>query len=342
MRAVIIDAPGNVRVGEMPDPTPQPDELVIRVAACGICGTDLHIIDGDSPLARYPVVPGHEFAGEIVALGSNVVPRGESAEASLRVGSRVAVDPNITCGHCEACRTGHENLCHNYGGIGVTRNGALAEYVTVPASKTYLLPDALSLREAALIEPIACAVHGMHSLSPKSGDTFLIVGAGTMGLLLLQLALRGGASQVTVVDTNVQRLLRAEQLGATSTDTNVQQVLVDEPRGFHCVIDATGVAEAIEQAFLAVKRGGKFMMFGVAPYEARVSLSPFRIYNEEITIVGSMAILFSFQAALDLINAGVIDTRTMLTAALPLANFTEALSLVRRGEGTKTLILPNK
>lgn len=341
MRAIIIDAPGNVRVGEVPDPTAQPDELVIRVAACGICGTDLHLIDGDSPLARYPLVPGHEFAGEVVALGSNVEQRDGNGQASVKVGSRVAIDPNLPCGQCEFCRTGHENLCLNYAALGVTRNGALAEYVTVPASKAYLLPDMLSLQTAALIEPVSCAVHGMHSLQPRSGDTFLLVGAGTMGLLLLQLARRGGASQITVVDTNTQRLSQAEQLGATRTYTSIQQVIKDEPRGFHCVIDATGVATAIEQAFMAVKRGGKFMMFGVAPHEARVSLSPFRIYNEEITIVGSMAVLFSFQAALDLIHAGVIDTRAMLTTAFPLADFTQALGMVRRGEGIKTLILPN-
>jgi len=162
-----------------------------------------------------------------------------------------------------------------------------------------------------------------------------------MGLLLLQLARRGGASRIAVVDVNAQRLKRAESLGATRTYTGVQQALADEPLGFNCVIDATGVAPVIEQAFMAVKRGGKFMVFGVASHEARVSLSPFRIYNDEITIVGSMAVLFSFQAALDLIASGVIDTQAMLTSAFPLADFAEALAAVRRGEGLKTQVLSN-
>ncbi|HET8913159.1 MAG TPA: zinc-dependent alcohol dehydrogenase family protein [Ktedonobacteraceae bacterium] len=338
MRAIIIDAPGNIRVGSLPDPEPQPDELLIRVEACGICGTDLHLIDGDSPLARYPLVPGHEFAGEVVALGSNVASKGE---ADLSIGSRVVIEPNLYCGHCESCRAGHENLCLNYKAIGVTTNGALAEYVVVPASKAYVVPEAISLREAALVEPISCAVHGMHSLNPRSGDTALIVGAGTMGMLLLQLLLRGGASRVAMVDINAQRLVRAEQLGATCTYTTIKQALLDEPRGFHCVIDATGVPAVIEQAFMAVKRGGKFMIFGVAPAEASVSFSPFRIYNEEITIVGSMAVLFSFQAALDLLCGGIITTEAMLTSALPLEDFQKALNMVRQGEGIKTLILPN-
>jgi NADPH2:quinone reductase len=213
--------------------------------------------------------------------------------------------------------------------------------VTAPITKAYLLPDTLSLREAALIEPISCAVRGMHCLSPRSGDTFLIAGAGTMGLLLMQLALRGGASRVTVVDINAERLVRAESLGATRTYPTIQQALADEPTGFNCVIDATGVAKVIEQAFLAVKRGGKLMVFGVASDEARISLSPFRIYNEEITIVGSMAVLFSFQPALDLLCGNVINTEAMLTAAFPLEDFPHALDLVRQGKGLKTQILPH-
>ncbi|QBD82949.1 alcohol dehydrogenase [Ktedonosporobacter rubrisoli] len=337
MRAAIIDTPGCIRVGSVPDPSPGPDELLIRVGACGICGTDLHILAGDSPVARYPIIPGHEFAGEVVALGSNVA---LDNDLNLTVGSRVAIEPNLTCGQCEMCRTGHENLCLHYRAIGVTLSGAMAEYVTVPIAKAYALPDNLTLREAALIEPVSCAVRGMHSLNPRSGDTFLIAGAGTMGLLLLQLALKGGASRVAVVDVNTRRLARAENLGASRTYTSIQQALADEPSGFNCVIDATGVAPVIEQAFTAVKRSGKLLIFGVAADEARISLSPFRIYNEEITIVGSMAVLASFQPALDLICGGVIDTQSMLTAALPLEDFTRALDLVKRGEGVKTQILP--
>ena len=339
MRAVIIDAPGIIRVDNVPDPTPRPGEVLVRVGACGICGTDLHIIDGDSPLAHYPIIPGHEFAGEVVAVGSDVAQR--YGKENITVGSRIAVEPNLYCGHCDSCRTGHENLCLNYAAIGVTTNGAVAQYVTVPVAKAYALPDNMSFREGALIEPVSCAVHGMHILNPRSGDTFLIVGAGTMGVLLLQLAVRGGASRVAMVDVNAQRLALAEQLGPTRTYSDIKQALKDEPLGFNCVIDATGVAPVIENAFMAVKRGGKLLIFGVASNEARISLSPFRIYNDEITIIGSMAVLFSFQAALDLISTGVINTEAMLTKALPLQDFLEALDMVRYGKGVKTQILPN-
>jgi threonine dehydrogenase-like Zn-dependent dehydrogenase len=341
MRAVIIDAPTSIRLGNVPEPTPRSDELLIRVEACGICGTDLHIIDGESPLARYPIIPGHEFAGEVVALGCDLAQNNGNGGTNITVGSRVAIDPNIYCGYCDFCRTGHENLCLHYSAFGVTTNGAIAQYVAVPLATAYVLPNTISWREGALIEPISCAVHAMHSLNPRSGDSFLIVGAGTMGLLLLQLARHGGASRVAMVDVNTQRLARAEQLGATRTYGDIQQALADEPLGFNCVIDATGVPAVIENAFMAVKRGGKFMIFGVASHEARISLSPFRIYNDEITIIGSMAVLFSFQAALDLICGGVMNTQAILTAALPLQDFPSALDMVRQGQGVKVQILPN-
>ena len=339
MRAVVISAPGKAGVESVADPTPRSGEVLIRVDACGICGTDLHLLDGDSPLTHYPIIPGHEFAGEVVAIGSDISEgKGETA---IAVGSRVAVEPNLYCGYCEPCRTGHENLCLNYHAIGVTTAGAMAQYITVPWKKVYSLPDSISLREAALIEPLSCAVHGMHRLQPKSGDTVLITGAGAMGLLLLQLVVRGGASRVAMIDLNTKRLQRAETLGAKRTYTDVQQALKDEPLGFDCVVDATGVASAVQSGFMAVKRGGKLMVFGVSAPDARISLSPFRIYNEEITVLGSMAVLASFQPALDLLSAGVIDTESMLTTALPLEDFSKAIDMVRRGEGVKTQLLPN-
>src|SRR5260370_24512635 len=275
MRAVIIDAQGIIRVDNVPEPSPRPDEVLVRVGACGICGIDLHIIDGDSPLAHYPIIPGHEFAGEVVAVGSDVAQRYGKEGENITVGSRIAVEPNLYCGHCDSCRTGHENLCLNYAALGVTTNGAVAQYVTVPVAKAYALPDNISFREGALIEPVSCAVHGMHILNPRSGDTFLIVGAGTMGLLLLQLAVRGGASRVAMVDVNAQRLALAEQLGPTRTYGDIKQALKDEPLGFNCVIDATGVAPVIENAFMAVKPGGKFLIFELSSKQPPTPLSPF-------------------------------------------------------------------
>src|SRR5947209_20169205 len=172
MRAVVIDAPGRIRVDNVPDPTPRPNEVLVQVDACGICGTDLHIIDGASPLPSYPVIPEHECAGEVVALGYDIAQGNGNGEANITVGSRVAIDPNLYCGHCDFCRTGHENLCLNYAALGVTTNGAIAQCVAVLMSSAYLFPDTMSLRECALVEPVACAVHGIDSLNRRSGATF--------------------------------------------------------------------------------------------------------------------------------------------------------------------------
>lgn len=333
MRAAIIEKPGEIQIGRVDDPTPGSGEIVVQVGACGICGTDLHIADGEFPPTPYPIVPGHEFSGEVVALGSGV--------ENISEGARVAIDPSLFCGHCHFCRRGRGNLCENWGAIGDTVNGGFAEYVTVPASNAYLLPEEVSYRETALIEPLSCAVLGIRRLAPQIGDSLLIFGAGTMGLLLLQLALRSGAAEISVVDLNTDRLALADKLGAAHTATDAEELSEIEPLGFDCVIDATGIPKVIEGAFDQVKRGGKLMVFGVAPDDARISLSPFRIYNDEITVLGSMAILFSYAPAVDLLLGGAIDTEALLSHEFALDEFPDALTAVREGRGLKIQVLPN-
>lgn len=333
MRAVVIEEPGTIAVQDVPEPEVEPGDVLVRVGACGICGTDLHIADGEFPPTPYPIIPGHEFAGEVVAVGSGV--------QSLREGTRVAVDPSLFCGHCHFCRRGRGNLCENWNAIGDTVNGGFAELVAVPEANAYVLPEGLTYRQGALIEPVSCAVHGIHVLEPQIGDAVLIVGSGTMGLLLLQLVRHAGAARVAVLDLNARRLELAERLGATSTATELGALMDQEPLGFDCVIDATGSPRAIEPALGAVKRGGKFLVFGVAAEEARVAVSPFRIYNDEITVLGSMAVLHSYGPAVELVAQGVIDTDTLITHAMALDEFPRALENVRTGVGLKTQVLPN-
>ncbi|WP_037356339.1 zinc-dependent alcohol dehydrogenase family protein [Amycolatopsis orientalis] len=329
MRAAIVDRPGEIRVGEVPDPKPGERQVVVKVGACGICGTDLHIADGHFPPTPYPIVPGHEFSGEIVELGADV-------PAEWKVGDRVAVDPSIYCGYCTPCRSGHGNLCANWNATGDTVNGAFAEYVAVPADTCYQMPDSMTWEQGALVEPVSCAVHGVRRIGVEAGERFLVVGAGTMGLIMQQLLIRAGA-HVTMVDRNAARLPRATDLGAAAVAADVSEL--DDER-FDAAVDCTGAAPAIEAAFNALHRGGRLLVFGVAPAEARVALSPFRIYNDEITIVGSMAVLNSYGNALDLVANGYLDTEALITDTLPLEQYPEALAKMRSGSGLKIQVLP--
>jgi 2-desacetyl-2-hydroxyethyl bacteriochlorophyllide A dehydrogenase len=329
MRAAIVDRPGEIRVGDVPDPKPGERQVVVKVGACGICGTDLHIADGHFPPTPYPIVPGHEFAGEIVELGADVPPE-------WKVGDRVAVDPSLYCGYCTPCRSGHGNLCANWNATGDTVDGAFAEYVAVPADTCHRMPDSMTWEQGAIVEPVSCAVHGVRRIGVEAGERFLVVGAGTMGLIMQQLLQRAGA-EVTVVDRNASRLPRATGLGATAVAEDVSAL---DGELYDAAVDCTGAAPAIESAFDALRRGGRLLVFGVAPAEARVALSPFRIYNDEITIVGSMAVLNSYANALDLVAKGYIDTEALITDTLPLEQYPDALAKMRSGSGLKIQVLP--
>jgi 2-desacetyl-2-hydroxyethyl bacteriochlorophyllide A dehydrogenase len=329
MRAVVWEEPGRLAVTEAADPVPGHGELVIQVGVCGICGTDLHIADGEFPPTPYPIIPGHEFAGRVVAVGTD-------APGGWREGERVAVDPSLFCGYCPACRAGRGNLCANWNAIGDTVNGAFAEYVAVPAANAYRIPDNVDDAQGALIEPLSCAVHGLRRIGPVLGEDVVLTGAGTMGLLLLQLLNRAGARSVSVVDRKASRLETAKTLGAAEVADDVAAL----GRRFGVAVDATGAPAAIEAGFAALERGGRLLVFGVTSGDAEVSLSPFRIYNDEITVLGSMAVLNSFGAAADLMAAGAIDTAPMLGPPFRLSEFAGALASVRAGEGIKVQVAP--
>jgi 2-desacetyl-2-hydroxyethyl bacteriochlorophyllide A dehydrogenase len=330
MRAVVWETPGKLAVTEVPDPSPGHGQLVVKVGACGICGTDVHIADGEFPPTPYPIVPGHEFAGRVVAVGDGV-------PGEWREGTRVAVDPSLFCGHCPACHAGRGNLCANWNAIGDTVDGAFAEYVAVPFGNAYPIPDAASDQQGALIEPLSCAVHGLRRIGPVVGQDVLVMGAGTMGLLLMQLLNRAGARSVAVVDRKASRLEAATAVGAASVAQDVSAL--DLP-AVSVAVDATGAPAAIEAAFGRLDRGGRLLIFGVTSGDAEISLSPFRIYNDEITVLGSMAVLDSFGAAAALMADGAIATGPLLGDPYPLAGFPEALASVRAGEGIKIQVAP--
>ena len=319
-------------VKSIDDPTPGPNDAVIKVEACGVCGTDIHVIRGEFAPTRYPIVPGHEFCGEVVAVGGAVM--------NLKAGDFVAVDPSLYDGTCRQCRAGRFNLCENWNAIGVGRtDGACAEFVAVPAANAFKFPEDIPRHYGALVEPLSCAVHGLDQVDLRVAGDYLIYGAGTMGLLLAQLARDAGAAGLDVIDTNPTRHPLARRLGADRVAKSADDL--DRPHGWDVVIDATGAVPAIEDGLRRVARGGTFLMFGVANADAVASFSPFRIYNDEIKIIGSMAVLHSFERALSLLVKGVIDCEAMITNRFGLDEYSTAIDTFLAGSGLKVQVSPN-
>ncbi|MCK2238480.1 MULTISPECIES: zinc-dependent alcohol dehydrogenase family protein [unclassified Crossiella] len=329
MKAAVITGVGQVEVTTVPDPTPGPREVVVEVSACGLCGTDLHILQGEFA-PTLPVIPGHEFAGVVVETGKDVT--------EVRAGDRVAVDPSLYCHECRYCRLGRNNLCERWAAIGVTNPGGAAQFAVAPVANCVKLPEHVRTEDAALIEPLSCAVRGYDILNSQLASRVLIYGSGTMGLMMLELGKRTGAASIEVVDLNPDRLATAAQLGVTGTATNADEL--DRPQGWDVVIDATGNEKAIQDGLGRVAKGGTFLQFGVSDYSARAVIEPYKIYNQEITITGSMAVLHSYERAADLFAAGVLDPEIFISHRLPLADYAEALESFRRGEGRKIQVLP--
>lgn len=335
MRAVVFTSEGELSLQERPQPTPGHKEILIKTAAVGICGTDTHVFDGEFEGTVFPLVPGHEATGTIAALGEAV----NDGVFDFQVGDHVAINPSTTCGECEFCLNGHQNLCRFWNGLGVVASdGASQEYFTAPASNVYKLEPETDLYQAALIEPLACAIRGWDVLPRRLGDHVLIYGAGTMGLLMAQLAPRTGAASVTIVDVNEDRLSVAEECGIKLRYTSAADA---DREKWDIVIDCTGNLRAIEDALTRVKPAGFFQDFGVAPADGTAKFSPFRVYRDEISIVGTMAVLNSFGRAVEMFEAGAVNAAAMISHSFVLDDYAEALELFRKGSGRKLQIRPN-
>jgi 2-desacetyl-2-hydroxyethyl bacteriochlorophyllide A dehydrogenase len=328
LKAAVITAPDVIEIETIDDPTPGPHDVVVEVAATGLCGTDLLLLAGHH--APLPVVPGHELAGTVVAVGREI--------RHLRAGDRVAIDPNVGCGHCRECRRGRANLCDSLEAIGISRPGGAAEYASLPGVCCAVLPESVDVMDATLVEPLSCAIRGYDVIRAQLAASALIVGAGTMGLLLLALGLRSGTARVDVAEPSAERRERAVSLGCSAVAATIAEL--DRPGGWDVVIDATGSVPAIASALGVVAAGGTYLQFGVAHPAATVPLSPYDVYRREITVTGSMAVLHSFGRALDLLTAGVIDPRFFNTDRVPLDRIVDAFAGVAAGRGIKTQVVP--
>ncbi len=311
MKALVIDRPHHAIVRDVPYPKPGPLEVTIKVENVGICGTDFHIFEGEF-ISPYPIIPGHEFSGIVHEIGEGVV--------SFKPGDRVTADPSLFCGHCEFCLTHRANQCINWGALGNTVDGSMAEFVRVPMQNVVRLPDTMTFEEAAFIEPLACVVHGMNRLQVKAGDRVILFGAGAMGQQLVQAISRSGASELVVVDVSQKKLDLALELGATKAllSDRLEEELLQYPYGFDVVVDVSGIPFVIQQAMQCMGPTAKFLQFGVTAPDATVQLKPFQVYNKDWTILGSMAINHTFLPAFQWVKEGRFQLKPLISKILSL------------------------
>jgi len=321
MKAFIVTEAHQASVEEIEYPEPGPGEVTIQVKRVGVCGTDSHIYEGEYT-ACYPVIPGHEFSGIIDRLGKGIT--------EYKIGDRVTVEPALFCGCCRFCLTGRTNQCEKFGAIGVTVPGAFAEYVTVPVKKVFKLPDSLSFGEGAFVEPLACVVYGMQRLQLKFGDSVLIFGAGSIGQQFIQAIAYSGASELIVVDLTESKLSLAKKSGATkvvlSEDVEYELGANKYPYGFDVVVDATGIPDVIQQCFKYLGPTAKFLQFGVAPRNSEVKINPFELYHKDWTLIGSMALNYTFIPALNWLKEGRIDVMPLISEAIELEQLVNFLA----------------
>ncbi|MGC8832669.1 MAG: zinc-dependent alcohol dehydrogenase family protein [Armatimonadota bacterium] len=336
MKAAVLTAPRRIEIQDRPVPKPGPGELLLAVHTCGVCGTDAHIYNGEF-LVRFPVVPGHELSGTVVEVGSEVF--------HVQPGDRVTVDPNITCGVCRHCRFGRINLCENLQAVGVTRDGGFAEYCLVPAKQAYRLPEGVSLDAAAFAEPTACCIHGLERVGLQSGDTVLILGGGPIGQIMLQLCKHSGAGCVILSEPVATRRQIAVENGADAVlDPMSQDVVMTAMEltgnGADVVLECTGMPNVFEDAVRCARRGGRVLLFGMAPESAVASIRPYEVFIRELTIVGSYVNPFTHGAAVQALSLGWVKPEKLISHRFDIAELEAALSTSRNRSAMKVVVQP--
>ncbi len=309
-----------LEMAELPETKPEAGEVLIRVAACGICGSDVHGYDGSSGRRIPPIVMGHEAAGTVAALGDGVT--------DFAAGDRVTFDSTVYCGTCAPCRRGEINLCDNRQVLGVScaeyrRAGAFAEYVAVPSRIVYRLPDGLSFAEAAMLEAAAVAVHAVSLAQSFPESTALVVGVGMIGLLAAQALRAAGCSRVFVADVDGSRLKLAQDLGATAvlsaeTDIAKQVLQLTGGAGTDVVVEAVGRTETVTASVESVRRGGTVVLVGNISREVSIPLQ--KVVTRQIRLQGSCASAGEYPRAMELLASGAIQVKPLITAIAPLAD----------------------
>jgi L-iditol 2-dehydrogenase len=345
MKALLLTAPSKLDYVDFPAPTPADDEVVVRVHACGICGSDIHGWDGSTGRRRPPLIMGHEASGEIVATGPRVT--------GWRAGDRVTFDSTISCGACRFCAAGQVNLCENRRVVGVApveyrQHGAFAEQLAIPARILYKLPDTLPYDQAAMVEPVSIAVHAVQRTKIAPGSTAVVIGSGMIGLLVIQTLRWAGAKNIVAVDLADNRLELARRLGATHTinsgreDAAAVVNTLTGGLGADTAFEVVGFTPTLNLALATLKRGGTCVLVGnLSPKTQDFPLQA--VVTKEITITGSCSSAGEYPLCLDLIARGEIDVKPMIEAVVPLAEgagWFEKLSAKDGGKYMKVILAP--
>lgn len=335
MKAVVFLEPGKLVVEQRPIPEIGENDALVKVHACGVCGTDLHIFAGEH-IVKFPVIPGHEFSGEIVAVGSGVT--------NVQVGDRVTIDPNIVCYTCAYCARGEIHLCENLTAVGVNYDGGFAEYCRVPAAQAYRVPDSVSLDEAAFAEPLACCIHGIDRARISPGSHVVVLGAGSIGLLMVQLA-RSAGGRVLVSEPDEAKRHLAATLGAgVQIDPSRHDVQAEllQITGFGAdvVIECAGRRETAELAPTLARRGGTILQFGVVSPHEMMQLSPYEVFYRELTICGSFVNPFTHARAVDMLASKAVDVMPLVTHRFGLDDAARALDTAGGRDAIKVQVVP--
>ena len=333
MKAAVYFGRHDLRVIDMDEGTIGDDQVKISVKYCGVCGTDIHIYEGDGGASEVvpPIIIGHEFSGVVHTVGKNV--------KSVQVGDRVSVDPNDACGECYFCRNAQAHFCKNMVGIGTTYPGGFAEYVTVREKQVYKIPDNLSHETAALVETVSCCLHGIDLCNIKTGQTILIIGAGPIGLLMLQLAKMSGAGKIFVSEIVPEKRELALKYGADIVidpiDEDVGAVISANSKNISCVIECAGTIKTIEQAIKYAGRGATVMMFGLVPPNSTATIKPYEVFQKEIKLTASFINPYTFDRAIEVLALGKVKVDEIITDIIPLDEINQVFenaSFRRRGK----------
>jgi len=334
VKAAVFHGPGDLRIEERCTPAVTSDGVLVRVEACGICGTDRHIVHGEF-LTSPPVIIGHEFAGTVLEVGPKV--------PDLAVGDRVAIDPNMPCGVCRPCRRGRIHLCENLRALGVDVDGGFAEYCVVPRAQCYRLPEGVSTLEGALTEPLACCLRGIDQAGVRAGDVVAVIGGGAIGQMLAGLARLSGAARVVLSEPLEARRRMALDLGADAVlDPRHEDPLAPGgplEGGADVVIEAVGSRATTAQAVEWAAPGGTVVWFGVTPPGQTIEVEPNLIFRKELTIVGARINPFTHARALALMGSGRLRVGPLITRRIALDELPAVLE-APAGEDVKTVVVP--